>query len=293
MNSSCRSMRFLALSPLCLAGLAVSGAWGAEAGTLYQQSLTALLARQFASPDLSYLLIDANTGAVLAARWERPEDALPLGSLVKPFTALAYAEGHGFRYPSYECRGAADGCWLPGGHGRIGIERAVAGSCNVYFRKLASEAGPDGVSAVARRLGMPDVPVHLTDAALIGLGDDWQVSPLDILRAYARLASRSGDPGIRELLEGMELSAEGGTAGAIGAALRGTTGVEPRVLAKTGTARCVHRHKAPGDGYVVALWPAASPRYALLVGVHGVPGARAAAVCGQMLRILTSANRQF
>ena len=146
---------------------------------------------------------------------------------------------------------------------------------------------------MARRFGMPGVPVNLTGAALIGLDGDWRVSPLEIVRAYAQLASRAGDPGVRELLEGMELSAEGGTAGAIGAALRGSAEVAPRVLAKTGTARCVHRHKAPGDGYVVALWPAASPRYALLVGVHGVPGARAAAVCGEMVRVLTDTKHHF
>src|ERR1700740_1137563 len=105
-RSSCRSMRFLAWSALCCAGLASSVAWGAEAGSLYQQSLTAFLARQFASPDLSYLMIDADTGAVLAVRWEWPEEPAPLGSLVKPFTALAYAESHDFRYPSSECRGA-------------------------------------------------------------------------------------------------------------------------------------------------------------------------------------------
>lgn len=294
MKATHKALWVIALGALFWPGLSgqKAGAHAGGAESLYQQSLALLLERRFNSPELSYLLVDAGSGAVLAARWDRPDEPVPPGSLLKPFTALAYAEGHGFSYPSYVCRGAVDGCWLPRGHGHIGIQRAVAGSCNVYFRKLASEAAPADVSAVAWRLGLGTVPPHLAGRSLIGLGGGWQVSPLDILRAYSQLASRRGDPGVRELIEGMELSAEGGTAGAIGGALRSRAGV-PRVLAKTGTARCVHQHKAPGDGYVVALWPAESPRFALLVGVHGVPGARAAAVCGEMIRVLAATNRQF
>jgi hypothetical protein len=36
----------------------------------------------------------------------------------------------------------------------------------------------------------------------------------------------------------------------------------------------------------MAFYPAEAPRYALLVRVHGVPGAEAARVAGKMLRVI-------
>ena len=54
-------------------------------------------------------------------------------------------------------------------------------------------------------------------------------------------------------------------------------------LVKTGTAACTHSAHAPGDGFVVALVPAEQPELLLMVRVHGVPGAKASVVAGQML----------
>jgi cell division protein FtsI/penicillin-binding protein 2 len=59
-----------------------------------------------------------------------------------------------------------------------------------------------------------------------------------------------------------------------------------RALVKTGTAACDHPAGQPGDGYVVALYPAEAPKYTLLVQIHGVPGATAAAAAGKMLRTI-------
>jgi hypothetical protein len=78
----------------------------------------------------------------------------------------------------------------------------------------------------------------------------------------------------------MALSAEAGTTSAIERALGGRA-----ALAKSGTAPCIHSRHAPGDGYVMVLYPAESPQLQLLVCVHGVPGAKAAATAGQILRI--------
>ena len=79
--------------------------------------------------NLSYLLLDVHSGTVLASDWPGSESPIPLGSLVKPFTALAYGEKHNFNYPVHLCRGTASGCWRPRGHGRIGLESAIANSC--------------------------------------------------------------------------------------------------------------------------------------------------------------------
>jgi len=100
----------------------------------------------------SYLLVDATTERVLDVRWNDVERPLPIGSLIKPFTALAYADTHRFIYPTFTCRGGADGCWLPAGHGRVGIADAVSHSCNAYFRQLAQGTAPDALVSRLQRL---------------------------------------------------------------------------------------------------------------------------------------------
>ncbi len=109
----------LALSPSSgRAGGPASDRASPPRSSLFAQSAGRILNRDFPSGDISFLLLDAPTGRVLASRWENPQTPIPLGSLVKPFTALAYGEHHAFRYPAHICRGTATGCWLPHGHGQ-------------------------------------------------------------------------------------------------------------------------------------------------------------------------------
>jgi cell division protein FtsI/penicillin-binding protein 2 len=253
--------------------------------SLYEQSISRILASRFSSPAVSYLFLDARTGTVTASRWKDDERPVPLGSLVKPFTALAYAQRHEFRYPEFTCPGSGGRCWLPQGHGRIGMTEAIAFSCNAYFRELASKVDAEDVGAVVRRFGIRSTPQGLPARALAGLSHDWKVSPEEIARAYCQLARQSSEPGVAELVRGMALSAQVGTASAVGRALPGA-----EVLAKTGTAPCLHQNRAPGDGYAIALYPAESPRWAVLVRLHGATGAQAAAVGGEMLRAALQAK---
>lgn len=250
------------------------------AESLYDQTVVALLESHFPQPELSYLLVDAQTGQVVAERWTGSR-LLPVGSLVKPFTAVAYGRSHGFQYPYYTCRGKADGCWLKGGHGRIGLRRAVAGSCNVYFKRMAAEVTPESMRLVATPFGLSDLPADAKASAWAGLGTDWKQEPLALVRAYIELAERDGEPGVHEVLRGLALGARDGTGQGIGQALPGKT-----ALAKTGTAACAHGVEWSGDGYALALFPATAPRWALLVQLHGSPGADAAEVGGQLLRMV-------
>ena len=247
--------------------------------TLFGQAMTKLLAERFPGTNLSYLLLDTPTGELLAARWTEHERPAPLGSLVKPFTALAYARTHSVRYPAFTCKGEAGGCWHPKGHGRLGMTQAIAYSCNAYFRQLAGQLRPEQVKGVARSFGLPGLRPQAPATALVGLGTEWKVSPLAMARAYGRLARQPGEPGAAPLLRGMALSAAEGTGSEVGRALDG----QP-VLVKTGTAPCVHGAAWRSDGYVMILYPAASPRLTLLVRVHSAPGAGAAVTGGQILR---------
>src|SRR4051812_8000691 len=63
--------------------------------SLFTQSAAESLTRDFTDPNVSFLLLDARSGSVLASRWDHPDAPIPMGSLVKPFTALAYGEQHG------------------------------------------------------------------------------------------------------------------------------------------------------------------------------------------------------
>lgn len=246
--------------------------------SLFTQSAAEKLRRDSRSDGISYLLLEADTGAVLASRWPDAERPIPLGSLVKPFTALAYAQHHGYEYPIYTCHGPASGCWSAHPHGRLNITSALANSCNSYFREMALQLTGADMRDVVSQFGLEPPADSLTGASLMGLGEDWEISPLRMARAYLELNRRRSEPGVAEILSGLEESAKSGTASGVGRALK-----QSGALAKTGTAVCRHAHRAPGDGFVVALVPDDRPRFLLMVRFHGVPGAAASVAAGRML----------
>jgi hypothetical protein len=247
---------------------------------LFTQSLRQSLERQFHSnKDISYLLIDADSAELLAADWPNPNRPIPPGSLVKPFTALAYASSHNCRYPIYECRGKSTGCWQPKPHGKLDLSNAISVSCNSYFRQLAQKIDADQVRAITVTYGLDPPPPDSPSTALVGIGDDWKISPLPLAHAYLELARRNNQPGVAEILEGLRRSALRGTGAAIGPAISPAT-----ALVKTGTAPCTHSPSAPADGFVIAMLPADKPQVLLLLRVHGQAGARAAEAAATALR---------
>lgn len=230
--------------------------------------LPSLLLAVLSGRDVDYIVVDIRTRNVIKQDWPDAEKAIPVGSLVKPFLALA-ASGP---FPEFVCHGSADHCWLARGHGKIGFREALAGSCNAYFLQLARGVDAGALAIVAQKFGIPP-PDSVAPEARIGLGRDWQIPPIALARAYCELAARSAEPRVAEVLSGLKLAAESGTASAIG---RGA-------LAKTGTAPSANRKHA-GDGFTMILAPADDPRVAILVRVHGVPGAVAAKSAAAVLR---------
>jgi hypothetical protein len=232
-------------------------------------------------PDVPYLMVDATTGSSVALHWDDPGRPLPVGSLVKPFTALAYAAAHRFAYPTFVCHGAADGCWLPAGHGRIGIVEAIAGSCNAYFRQLSQSTSPEVFVSTLQSYGMTTYGAAITARAMVGLGDGLKLAPTQVASAYVELVARATQPGVSPILQGMEASARTGTGRAARPAVGGAGG-----LVKTGTAPCVHSPGAGGDGYAVVIYPADRPRVVLLVQAHGRTGAETAGIAGNVITAL-------
>jgi cell division protein FtsI/penicillin-binding protein 2 len=248
-------------------------------GSLFSQSAVEILRRDYAKSATSYLLLDAKSGAVLARHWDNSERPIPLGSLVKPFTALAYAQAHDFRYPMYECKGKSSGCWQPRPHGKLDITSAVSVSCNAYFRRLAEGVTLEQLKPVALVFGLEIPDTESTSATLIGLGAEWRISPIHMAQAYLELYRRKDQPGVSQLLEGMRQSALRGTGAAVDRQLK-----QAKALVKTGTAPCTHSPWAPADGFVLALVPEDQPEILLFIRIHGVPGAKAAETAGRMLR---------
>ena len=251
----------------------------AQNHSLFTQSAAEILRRDFANSGASYLLLDARSGNILASRWDNYENPIPLGSLVKPFTALAYAQAHEFHYPTYECKGKANGCWLDQPHGRLDLTAAVSVSCNAYFRRLAESVSLAQLDAITRAFHLESPNANATSSNLIGIGDEWRISPLHMTQAYLELIRRKNQPGVSEILEGMRQSALHGTGAAVGHQLKHAT-----ALVKTGTAPCTHTPWAPADGFVLALVPADEPQILLFIRMHSVAGAKAAETAGLMLR---------
>src|SRR5579871_1180330 len=244
--------------------LSILAAAPLRSASLPEQSAAAVLDRAFPDPSFCYLLTNHATGREICSRWPHPLDPVPVGSLVKPFTALAYGEAHDFQFPRFLCTGVETNCWLPQGHGPMNIRSAIAHSCNAYFLSLARELQPEALTTVVQRYTLPPPDPQAEPPAWIGLGTGWRISPVAIARAYSELLARRSDPGVGDILAGMALSARSGTGRGAGAGS----------YVKTGTAHCIHEAQEPGDGYVIALSPAAAPCFNLLVRVHGVPGAK-------------------
>ncbi len=279
------SVRHILVAGLILLLPAVSRGRGdaeecaAARASLFAQSLAEALNREVPNPNVSYLLFETRGGQLLASRWHNPNLPIPLGSLNKPFAALAYGERHQFQYPVHTCRGSASGCWRPGGHGEMDLTSAIAFSCNSYFRFLTSDLNAADLLPTATHFGLDPPDGDIRGAELAGLGPRWRISPMHMAQAYLELVHSREHPAVAQIVEGMERSALRGTGAELGRALQSKT-----ALVKTGTALCTHTQRSPGDGFAIALVPADNPRLLLMVRVHSAPGSIAAKTAGQMLR---------
>lgn len=87
--------------------------------------------------------------------------AYPPGSTFKMITALAALEAgvispdHTVSCPGYmEIGGRRFHCWSRGGHGRVGLTRSLAESCDVFYYDIALKAGIDKIAEVGRKYGL-------------------------------------------------------------------------------------------------------------------------------------------
>ena len=246
--------------------------------SIYAQSIQTALARTTAN--LEILVLDLRTHETLADTFHSPATPIPVGSLLKPFLAVAYFKTHPGPSPTVVCHGHPDRCWKEGGHGAITLTDAIAQSCNAFFLSLARGITPADIPY------LPPPPTNPSPDTLIGLTPDWRISPGTLANAYASLLASPPNPTQTAILTGMRDSARRGTANRIGPHPGG-------VLAKTGTAPCVDLPcKASGDGLVIAAVPSAHPTLLLLVRKRATTGAMTAAAAGPILSQLQSLHAE-
>jgi stage II sporulation protein D len=203
----------------------------------------------------------------------------PVGSLLKPFVAKAWARAYsGERTPSLACD-RRSGCWRPSGHGRSDLARALAVSCNAYFRALATEVPLDGLGATLASDGFI-VPEPLTADTAIGLvveGRAVLATPSALLHSYRRLTREpweAGEPVRREVLAGLREGALSGTASGI---------ARWGYWAKTGTVPSVDGRALSTTGWVIAIDDAGWAILGLLPDGTGTLAAQALA--GRLARM--------
>jgi hypothetical protein len=198
---------------------------------------------------------------------ERP---LPVGSLAKPFVAKAWAASHpGEATPRLPCT-ARSSCWLPAGHGPVGLARAVAVSCNAYFRSLAEATPLPTLALVLQEEGFL-VPSPLTPDTAIGGEGVLAIAPRDLLRAYARLTREpwaEGEAVRAELLAGLRENPLRGTARGLG---------RYGLWAKTGTVPALDGRALRTSGLAVTVDDAGRATLGVLGNGTGRDAARALA----------------
>lgn len=231
---------------------------------------------------------------------------LPIGSLVKPFTLVAWSRRHPVAdAPVAHCSpGGPPRCWFVPGHGRVDLPRSLEVSCNHYLGELAGGLRPGDLDATLRDFGL-DPPLDELSAeahqqAGVGLGEAVRYEPQAVLEAYVALlaggrrfrAARRHpvflgrvplDAAVAGVLDrGLAASAWRGTGKGARAALPGV-----ELLTKTGTAvRLDARGRALDRGtsaWFVGLAPRAAPRLAVLVHLEAGTGSHDAAPLGGRL----------
>ncbi len=181
------------------------------------QQMAEEVARQYL-PKGAILIVESGTGAIRAmvsTPMYDPDDAAqamtaadsPLlnralcgynvGSVFKLVTACSALE-EGIALPEMQCTGSLlyhgrqFQCIYGRGHGKVGLERAVAVSCNGYFIRLAGQLGAKSVYEMAQKLGFGR-EIVLTDSIRSGAG---VLPTLQDLSAPAALANFSFGQGV-------------------------------------------------------------------------------------------------
>jgi cell division protein FtsI/penicillin-binding protein 2 len=214
-------------------------------------------------------------GDAIARHWlARP------GSTMKPFSLLALLEaGKVTAKDAYVCprkltvAGRDFTCVHPEVPQAMNVSRAIAYSCNCAVAHFARRFQRDELASALVRAGFTSVRRNLSSAAnqLQALGEDgMNVTALELLSVYRRLALRVREAKLAPIIEGLEGAVDFGSA-------HGAQIENLRVAGKTGSS-------FPW-AWFAGFAPSRNPEVVVVALVEGRSGAAdAAPVAGEMLR---------
>jgi len=248
-------------------------------------ALDRALTRSFGKRSGAGVVAEVSTGRILAAKnltVAARRLALP-GSSIKPFVLYALIESGRLRPDEafvcpykLEISGRRLDCTHPANTGPLYPASALAWSCNNFFAHFATRLRPEELARALARWGFASAP-HLTadetageiipahspsELELQALGEyGIHVTPLELLQAYRRLATRRRDPAtygrsLGVVFAGLESSANYG----MSAAAR-TDGLS--VAGKTGTSIADEGNWS--HGWFAGYAPAEAPEIVLVV----------------------------
>jgi stage II sporulation protein D len=220
------------------------------------------------------VVIDPQTGEVRAV--VNPEvafdHALPPGSTIKPFTALAALQTGIITHDArIRCRqkskreDVVDNCSHPPNLAPFTLAEALAQSCNYYFASLGERLNEERVSSLLTDFGLGQMLARdrWQPESAIGEGAYLQVTPIQLAKAYATLFN--GQIQLNEkdrtlLIEGMRGAVSFGTA-----TKSELDSLPAFVIGKTGTSSPLQGFRP--QGWFVGLALAADTKAAQLVVV--------------------------
>ena len=214
-------------------------------------------------------------GDAVASRWL----AHP-GSTIKPFSLLALLEaGKVTPKDEFVCprkltiAGRDFTCVHPNVPLPMNVSRTIAYSCNCAVAHFAQRFAPGELAAALLRAGFTSVRRNLSSEAsqLQALGEDgMNVTALELLSVYRRLALRVKEAKLAPIVEGLEGAVDFGSA-------QGAQIENVRVAGKTGSA-------FPW-AWFAGFAPSRNPQVAVVALVEGRSGgADAAPVAAELLR---------
>jgi cell division protein FtsI/penicillin-binding protein 2 len=186
-------MKFAKFRNLAFLILLVSTTVNAQENPVLQK----LLEERLNNCNCSAVIVDPERGTLLAALNPDPilKEEHPSSSLMKIFTLMAYAQTHNGKFPEYYCPPSIAtnslGCWDRNGHGKVDAQKAVAFSCNVYFRQLAEQTSAETFGEILHQFGITQSAEsndpNVLHKVMTGSTTDWNVSPFKVLRAYCSI----------------------------------------------------------------------------------------------------------
>ena len=183
------------------------------------------------------VVMDARTGDVLAAV---PEDwsrrPMPPGSVAKIVTAYAGLSGGRITSTTrFHCSnaltvgGKVRHCTVPGGHGSLDLDQAIAQSCNVWFYQAARRIGTERILKAWREFGVTGVGKRVDSPERLAVGEQGvRVSCLEMATLVRRVVTqRKRDRSMELVARGMRGAVTSGTAkelAGLGLSVAGKTG---------------------------------------------------------------------